>query len=80
MNQFDIMAEAMINDHYRESVQSFDGFFNDSSSGSEHQLNIKEECVETKRVKHGPTTVIEIPEKRRKISTSLTASQVVDGK
>jgi hypothetical protein len=74
------MAEAMLSTLYRDSLQSL----NDMTS--EQETSIKQEYDEpqkdsTKRVKHGPTTVIQIGhEKRRKLSTSVTASHVVDGK
>jgi hypothetical protein len=70
------MAEAMISDQYRESLQSLDGLVNDD----EHQEEPLQKEVEQKRVKHGPTTIIQLPDKRRKISASLTAKDVVDGK
>jgi hypothetical protein len=73
------MAEAMLSTVYRDSLQSL------NNMTSEQENPIKQENDEpqkdsAKRVKHGPTTVIQIGhEKRRKLSTSVTASQVVDG-
>mmetsp|Transcript_8133 Transcript_8133/g.13478 ORF Transcript_8133/g.13478 Transcript_8133/m.13478 type:complete len:82 (+) Transcript_8133:245-490(+) len=72
------MAEAMISDHYRESLQSLDGLVNEDEDEENPEPLEKE--GEPKRVKHGPTTIIQIPEKRRKVSTSITAGNVVDGK
>mmetsp|Transcript_8135 Transcript_8135/g.13487 ORF Transcript_8135/g.13487 Transcript_8135/m.13487 type:complete len:560 (+) Transcript_8135:245-1924(+) len=70
------MAEAMISDHYRESLQSLDGLVNEDEDEENPEPLEKE--GEPKRVKHGPTTIIQIPEKRRKVSTSITAGNVVD--
>lgn len=73
------MAEAMINDRYRESLQSLDKLVLDAPASQQphhHTGSPKEE----KRVKHGPTTVIQIPDKRRKVSTSVTAKNVMECK
>lgn len=64
----------MISTVYRESLQSLDGMLNDQP------IKEPQKDAAPKRVKHGPTTIIQIPEKRRKISTSVTANHVVEGK
>lgn len=71
------MAEAMINDRYRESLQSLDGLVLDAPA-TQAPLNHPGSPKEEKRVKHGPTTVIQIPDKRRKVSTSVTARNVIE--
>lgn len=69
------MAEAMISEQYRESLQSLDGLVTDEQMREPLQKD-----PEPKRVKHGPTTIIQISEKRRKVSTSVTANDVIRGK
>lgn len=73
------MAEAMISTVYRESLPSLDGMMLDQHATGEVEQDPHKDSA--KRVKHGPTTIIQIDdEKRRKVSTSVTASHVVEGK
>lgn len=75
------MAEAMISTIYRESLQSLDGMAIDQSINGEENGEQEPQKDSSKRVKHGPTTIIQIDdEKRRKVSTSVTANHVVEGK
>lgn len=85
------MAEAMINEKYRESIQSLDKMVDEESHSisydPNHAANISSEGgglntnIINKRVTHDPrTVVIEIPEnKRRKVSSSITGKQVIEG-
>ena len=87
-----LMAEAMINEKYRESIQSLDKMIDEKSHpisyDPNHAPNITREGggsnsnIINKRVTHDPrTVVIEIPEnKRRKVSSSITGKQVIEGK
>ena len=73
------MAEAMISTVYRESLQSLDGMMLEQHADREDGQEPHKDS--TKRVKHGPTTIIQInDEKRHKFSASITASHVVEGK
>ena len=74
------MAEVMISDRHRDSLQSLSLESLDSMKSDTLDQSSPSKNKEQKRVKHGPTTVIQIPEKRRKISTSSTTEQVVEGK
>ena len=75
------MAEAMISTIYRESLQSLDGMALDHPMNGEDNGEQETQKDSSKRVKHGPTTIIQIDdEKRRKVSASVTASHVVEGK
>mmetsp|Transcript_1673 Transcript_1673/g.2281 ORF Transcript_1673/g.2281 Transcript_1673/m.2281 type:complete len:543 (+) Transcript_1673:364-1992(+) len=72
------MAEVMISDRHRDSLQSLSLESLDSMKSDTLDQSSPSKNKEQKRVKHGPTTVIQIPEKRRKISTSSTTEQVVE--
>lgn len=67
----------MISTVYRESLPSLDGMMLDQHATGEVEQDPHKDSA--KRVKHGPTTIIQIDdEKRRKVSTSVTASHVVE--
>ncbi len=69
----------MISTVCRESLQSLDGMMLDEHATGEVEQDPHKDSA--KRVKHGPTTIIQIDDdKRRKVSTSVTASHVVEGK
>ncbi len=71
----------MISTIYRESLQSLDGMANDQPMNGEEHGEHEPHKDSSKRVKHGPTTIIQIDdEKRRKVSTSVTANHVVESK
>lgn len=73
------MAEAMISTVYRESLQSLDGMMVEQHANGEGEQEPHKDSA--KRVKHGPTTIIQIfDEKRHDGSPSVTASHVVEGK
>jgi len=63
----------MISDQHRNSLQSLE-----SIAGNDHFPRYNSRETDIKRVKHGPTTVIQIPEKRRKVFPTITSKQIVE--
>jgi len=70
------MAEAMISDQHRNSLQSLDNNTVKDYPPIIHTNHSKD--TDSKRVKHGPTTVIQLSEKRRKLLPCITSKQVVE--
>jgi len=65
-----------MSDQHRNSLQSLDSSVIKECLLINHTNHPKD--INSKRVKHGPTTVIQIPEKRRKLSPSITSKQIVE--
>lgn len=79
LDHLNAMAEAMISERFRESLQSLDGMLEQPQSPTQSATPVPHDESCPKRVKHGPTTIIQIPEKKRKVSSCFTAKQVVEG-